>query len=46
MLSMRMPVMALEDVVTTKLHAMTEHSIRYERLLPIARALREQIDWD
>ncbi|MDP9385121.1 MAG: nucleotidyltransferase family protein [Actinomycetota bacterium] len=45
-LSMRMPVMALEDVITTKLHAMTEHSIRYERLLPIARALREQIDWD
>lgn len=45
-LSMRMPVMALEDVVTTKLHAMTEHSLRFERLLPIARALREQIDWD
>ncbi len=45
-LSMRMPVMVLEDVITTKLHAMTEHSIRYERLLPIARALREQIDWD
>lgn len=45
-LSMHIPVMALEDVVTTKLHAMTEHSIRFERLLPIARALREQIDWD
>ncbi|HEX8102453.1 MAG TPA: nucleotidyltransferase [Solirubrobacteraceae bacterium] len=45
-LSMSMPVMALEDVVSTKLHAMTEHSIRFESLLAISRALREQIDWD
>ena len=45
-LSMRMPVMALEDVISTKLHAMTEHSIRFESLLAITRALREQIDWD
>ncbi len=45
-LSMRMPVMALEDVVTTKLFAMSEHAIRFEGLLQIARALREQIDWD
>ena len=45
-LSMRMPVMALEDVVATKLCAMTEHAIRYESLLGISRALREQIDWE
>ncbi len=45
-LSMRMPVMALEDVVVTKLNAMTEHSIRYESLIGISRALREQIDWE
>jgi Uncharacterised nucleotidyltransferase len=45
-LSVRMPVMALEDVVSTKLAAMTEHAIRFESLLGIARALREQIDWD
>jgi hypothetical protein len=44
-LSMRMPVMALEDVIATKLAAMTEHEIRYESLLGIVRALREQIDW-
>ena len=25
--------------------ALTEHSLRYEGLLQIARALREQIDW-
>jgi predicted nucleotidyltransferase len=45
-LGMRMPVMALEDVIVTKLAAMTEHEIRYESLLGIVRALREQIDWD
>jgi hypothetical protein len=37
--------MALEDVLVTKLMALTEHSLRYESLLPIARALREQVDW-
>ena len=45
-LGMEMRVMALEDVLVTKLMALTEHALRYESLLPIARALREQIDWD
>src|SRR5919202_2474009 len=45
-LGMDMRVMALEDVMTTKLMALTEHSLRYEGLLRIARALREQIDWE
>jgi hypothetical protein len=45
-LGMEMRVMALEDVLTTKLMALTEHSLRYEGLLRIARALREQVDWD
>jgi predicted nucleotidyltransferase len=45
-LSMDMRVMALEDVFTTKLMALTEHSMRYEGLLRMARALREQVDWD
>ncbi len=44
-LGMEMRVMALEDVMATKLLALTEHSLRYEGLLRIARALREQIDW-
>jgi hypothetical protein len=39
-------VMALEDVLVTKLMALSEHAMRYESLLTIARALREQIDWD
>ena len=44
-LSMSMRVMALEDVLITKLMAVSEHHLRYEGLLAIARALREQIDW-
>ena len=44
-LGMAVRVMALEDVMVTKLCALTEHSLRYEGLLRIARALREQIDW-
>ncbi len=45
-LGMEMRVMALEDVLVTKLMALSEHSLRYESLLPIARALRERVDWD
>src|SRR4051812_1565724 len=39
-LGMEMRVMALEDVVVTKLMALTEHSLRFESLLAISRALR------
>jgi Uncharacterised nucleotidyltransferase len=45
-LGMEIRVMAIEDVLVTKLMALTEHSLRYESLLPIARAVREQVDWD
>ena len=44
-LSMQMRVMAIEDVLITKLMAIDEHHIRFEGLLQIARALREQVDW-
>ena len=44
-MSMEMPVMAIEDVLVTKLNALTQHSLRYEGLLDISRALREQIDF-
>ena len=44
-LGMEMQVMALEDVLVTKLRALTEHHLRYESLLAISRALREKIDW-
>ena len=45
-LGMEMRVMALEDVLVTKLMALSEHALRYESLLAISRALRERIDWD
>jgi Uncharacterised nucleotidyltransferase len=45
-LGMEIRVMALEDVLATKLMALTEHSLRYEGLLQMSRALREQVDWD
>jgi hypothetical protein len=44
-LSMQMRVMAIEDVLITKLMAITEHNLHYDSLLAIARALREQVDW-
>jgi hypothetical protein len=44
-LSMEMQVMALEDVIVTKVMSLTEHSINYGTLLEMARALREQVDW-
>jgi hypothetical protein len=41
-----MRVMALEDVMVTKLLSLREHEVDYESVLEIARALREQIAWD
>ncbi|HET9163396.1 MAG TPA: nucleotidyltransferase [Solirubrobacterales bacterium] len=38
-------VMALEDILVTKLLALDEHSADYRDLLQIGRALREQVDW-
>jgi Nucleotidyl transferase of unknown function (DUF2204) len=40
------PVMALDDVLATKLMALHEHQLDYTSVLTIARAVREQIDWD
>jgi hypothetical protein len=45
-LSVQMPVLAATDVLTTKLTALDEHYCDFARLLPVARALREQVDWD
>ena len=45
-LSVHMPVLAATDIVTTKLMALDEHYCDFGRLLPVARALREQVDWD
>jgi putative nucleotidyltransferase-like protein len=43
--AMRMRVMAIEDVLTSKILALGEHSLDLEGSLQLARALREQIDW-
>ena len=40
-----MKVMSLEDILVTKLLALDEHELDYERPLEFARSLRERIDW-
>jgi len=44
--SQRMPVASLEDVMTTKLMALTEQEPDLSSVLELARSLREQIDWE
>jgi len=44
-LSVQMPVLATTDIVVTKLMALDEHYCDFSRMLPVARALREQVDW-
>src|SRR3954454_3538426 len=44
-LSLTVPVMAIEDVLDAKLLALDERSLDYASVLGIARALREQIYW-
>jgi predicted nucleotidyltransferase len=44
--ALRVRVMALEDVLTTKLLALDEHQLDLAWLLQISRAVREQVDWD
>jgi predicted nucleotidyltransferase len=38
--------MAIEDVLFTKLNSLNEHYLDLTSALQIARALREQVDWD
>jgi hypothetical protein len=45
-LSVHMPVLAATDIVVTKLMALDEHYCDFSRMLPVARALREQVDWE
>jgi hypothetical protein len=41
-----LPVASINDVFTTKLLALTEQEPDFRQVLELARALREQIDWD
>lgn len=45
-LSVRMPVLAATDLLGSKLNALSEQECDYSRLLPVARAVREQVDWE
>jgi hypothetical protein len=42
----QMPVLSATDILVTKLMALEEHYCDFSRLLPVARALREQVDWE
>jgi hypothetical protein len=44
--ALRVHVLSLEDVMTTKLLAITEQEPNFGQLLSYARSLREQIDWE
>jgi hypothetical protein len=44
-LGITIPVMAIEDVMATKLLALHEHELDLTGVLRIARSVREQIDW-
>ena len=44
-LGITIPVMAIEDVLATKLMSLDELELDYSSALQMARALREQIDW-
>jgi hypothetical protein len=45
-MAMRLPVTSIEDVLITKLLALTEQEPDYSSVLEVARTLREQIRWD
>jgi hypothetical protein len=45
-LSVQMPVLSATELMVQKMAAMNEHACDFGRLLPVARALREQVDWE
>jgi hypothetical protein len=45
-LAINVRVMAVDDVLVTKLLSISEHSLDFESVMQVARALREQIDWE
>jgi hypothetical protein len=45
-LSVKMPVLSATELLVHKLASLDEHWCDFGWLLPVARALREQVDWD
>ncbi|MEV4941552.1 nucleotidyltransferase family protein [Streptomyces zaomyceticus] len=43
--SVHMPVLAPSDLMTARLLALSEHHCDFGTLLPLARGLRERVDW-
>jgi predicted nucleotidyltransferase len=41
-----LPLLGLEEMFATKLLAFNDHYLEYQHMLEIARAVREQVDWD
>ncbi|WP_244963142.1 hypothetical protein [Nocardioides dongkuii] len=44
--SVRMPVLSATALMGHKLNALEEHACDFGTVLPVARAVREQVDWD
>lgn len=44
-LAIRIPVLRPTDIVTVKLCSLSEHHCDFAALLPVVRAVREQLDW-
>jgi len=44
--AMTMPVITADDLLVTKLAALSEHSLDFEAVVRTSRELREQIDWN
>ncbi|WP_251151418.1 nucleotidyltransferase family protein [Cellulosimicrobium sp. Marseille-Q4280] len=44
-LAVRMPVLSATEIMASKLRVIGEHFCDFSRLLPVARAMREQIAW-
>lgn len=45
-LSVEMPVLSATELIVQKLNSLDEHWCDFGMLLPVARALREQVDWE
>lgn len=45
-LGMRFPVLPATEIMTAKLGSLSEHYCDFAALLPVVRAIREQLDWE
>jgi hypothetical protein len=43
--SVRMPVLTTTELMVDKLNALEEHACDFGKVVPVARAVREQVDW-